>query len=383
MNKINLILFFAALFAVTVARADVETTDKIVISELQVEPGSSSVYNFTVSLAGSDTRYTAFEIYLALPNGLSVATTAKGDLSVSMVKPSLYPYGTEEEENEDGKIEEVKTYTHQLSKAMTGQNTLKVVVFSLENEEFTNSSGDLFKVYVQASPYLKPGDVEIGVSAKLVTIDEEKHIPTAYISNSVKANNTSTLTLKVSEANKFGTCILPFDYELPGDGSLKAHTCSACTSDAMLLTVVQGKMEAYTPYIIYAPTGYSATISGSVDATKYPGEGFVQQGYLVGTVVPKELTEQTSYIIQNQGSGAMFYQVGATPFVLNEGKCYAELPPGAGARSLTMTDDATGIESLMPTNPKTTNIYNLNGQRVTKMQPNRIYIVDGKKVINL
>lgn len=382
MNKNKLILFFAALLAVTAAKADVETTDKVVISELQVVPGSSTVYNFTVSLEGSETIYTAFEIDLTLPEGLGVATTNKGDLRVSMVKPSLYPYGIEEEENEDGEIEEVKTYTHQLSKAMTSQNTLKVIVMSLQNEQFTKTSGNLFKVYVQASPYLKPGDVEIGVSAKLVTIDEVKHIPAAYTSTSVKATNTSTLTLKVSDSSKFGTCILPFDYELPADGSLKAYTCDNCTSEEMLLTSVQNnKMEAYTPYILYAPNGYTATISGTVDATKYPEEGYVKQGYLVGTVVKKELTEQTSYIMQNQGSGAMFYHVGATPFVLNEGKCYAELSSGASARSLIMSDDATGIESTISTGSEPTIIYNLNGQRVTKMLPNRIYIVDGKKVI--
>lgn len=383
MNKNKLILFFAALLAVTAAKADVETSDKVVISELQVEPGSSTVYNFTVSLEGSETIYTAFEIDLTLPEGLGVATTNKGDLRVSMVKPSLYPYDIEEEENEDGEIEEVKTYTHQLSKAMINQNTLKVIVMSMQNEQFTKTSGNLFKVYVQASPYLKPGDVEIGVSAKLVTIDEVKHIPAAYTSTSVKATNTSTLTLKVSDSSKFGTCILPFDYELPTDGSLKAYTCDNCTSEEMLLTSVQNdRMEAYIPYILYAPNGYTATISGTVDVTKYPEEGYVKQGYLVGTVVKKELTEQTSYIMQNQGSGAMFYHVGATPFVLNEGKCYAELPSGASARSLIMSDDATGIESTISTGSEPTIIYNLNGQRVTKMLPNRIYIVDGKKVIN-
>lgn len=382
MNKNKLILFFTALLAVTAAKADVETSDKIVISELQVEPGSSTVYNFTVSLEGSETIYTAFEIDLTLPEGLGVATTNKGDLRVSMVKPSLYPYDIEEEENEDGEIEEVKTYTHQLSKAMINQNTLKVIVMSMQNEQFTKTSGNLFKVYVQASPYLKPGDAEIGVSAKLVTIDEVKHIPAAYTSTSVKATNTSILTLKVSDSSKFGTCILPFDYELPADGSLKAYTCDNCTSEEMLLTSVQNnKMEAYIPYILYAPNGYIATISGTVDATKYPEEGYVKQGYLVGTVVKKELTEQTSYIMQNQGSGAMFYHVGATPFVLNEGKCYAELSSGASARSLIMSDDATGIESTIFTGSEPTIIYNLNGQRVTKMLPNRIYIVDGKKVI--
>ena len=384
MNKNKLILFFAALLAVTAAKADVETSDKVVISELQVEPGSSSNYTFSVNLQGENNYYTAVQIDLTLPDGLDVVYS-DDKLNVQMptdVINSLYPYDMQSMTIPGYGTLNVPVLKHQLSSNMISSNILRVIISSQENKVFTKTSGELFNVNVQASPYLKPGDAEIGVSAKLVTIDEVKHIPVAYTSTSVKATNTSRLTMKVSDSSKFGTCILPFDYELPTDGSLKAYTCDNCTSEEMLLTSVQNnKMEAYIPYILYAPNGYTATISGTVDATKYPEEGYVKQGYLVGTVVKKELTEQTSYIMQNQGSGAKFYHLGATPFVLNEGKCYAELSSGASARSLIMSDDATGIESTISTGSEPTIIYNLNGQRVTKMLPNRIYIVDGQKVI--
>lgn len=382
MHKNKLVLFLAMLLVCSRVWADVETTDKVVISELSVEPGSSSVYNFTVSLEGSDTYYTAFEIDLTLPDGLSVATTSKGDLRVSMVKPSLYPYETEEQENEDGDIEEVKAYTHQLSKAMTGPNRLKVIVLSFENELFTKTSGNLFKVYVQASPYLKPGDVEIGVKALLVTPDEVKYYPEEYTSTSVQASTTSTLSLKVSAGNKFGTCILPFGYVLPADGSLKAYTCSNYTEDALLLTSVAEKMKAYTPYILYSPNGFSATISGEVDASKYPEGGVVKQGFLVGTLVQKELTASTSYVMQNQGNGPLFYRVGATPFVLSAGKCYAELPEGSEARAIRFDDDATGIfETENEKLSGNQGTYDLSGRRVEKLEKG-VYIVNGQKVVN-
>lgn len=361
--------------------ADVETTDKVVISELSVEPGSSSVYYFTVSLDGSDTYYTTFEIDLTLPDGLSVATTAKGDLRVSMDKPSLYPYEIEEQENEDGEIVEVKDYTHQLSKAMTGPNRLKVIVLSLENKLFTKTSGNLFKVYVQASPYLKPGEVEIGVKALLVTPDEVTYYPEEYTSTSVQASTTSTLSLKVSADNKFGTCILPFGYDLPADGSLQAYTCNDYSSDAILLTKAE-RMEAYHPYILYSQEGFSSTLSGTVDASKYPEGGVVKQGFLVGTLVQKELTASTSYVMQNQGNGPLFYRVGATPFVLSAGKCYAELPDGASARNIRIAGEETGIIETKTGKRETENkeIYDLSGRLVQKLQKG-IYIVNGNKVV--
>lgn len=380
MEKNKLILFLALLFVATIARPDVETTDRIVLSELaSVVPGSSEVYSFTVSLQGNDTYYTAFEIDLTFPEGMSVAYNNKGTARVSMVKTNLYPYTVEEEEDEEGEMKEVKNYSHTLSAAMVSSNCLKVIVMSMQNDEFTKTSGDLFKVYVQASPYLKPGNNGIGVSAKLVTKDEKMHTPTEYTSNTLTVANTSSMTLAVSSANQFGTCILPFDYTLPVDGSLKAYTCSQCTSEKLLLTEEQTMMQAYTPYILYSPSGFSANISGTVDAEKYPEGGIVQQGYLVGTVVQKELKESTSYVMQNQGYGALFYSVGETPFVLSAGKCYAELPDGSETRVIRM-DDTTGIIETENVELESENGFDLSGRLVQKLQKG-VYIVNGNKVV--
>lgn len=373
-------MFLALLFVATIARPDVETTDRIVLSELaSVVPGSSEVYSFTVSLQGNDTYYTAFEIDLTFPEGMSVAYNNKGTARVSMVKTNLYPYTVEEEEDEEGEMKEVKNYSHTLSAAMVSSNCLKVIVMSMQNDEFTKTSGDLFKVYVQASPYLKPGNNGIGVSAKLVTKDEKMHTPTEYTSNTLTVANTSSMTLAVSSANQFGTCILPFDYTLPVDGSLKAYTCSQCTSEKLLLTEEQTMMQAYTPYILYSPSGFSANISGTVDAEKYPEGGIVQQGYLVGTVVQKELKESTSYVMQNQGYGALFYSVGETPFVLSAGKCYAELPDGSETRVIRM-DDTTGIIETENVELESENGFDLSGRLVQKLQKG-VYIVNGNKVV--
>ncbi|MBR5576538.1 MAG: hypothetical protein IKW22_04540 [Bacteroidaceae bacterium] len=378
--KNKFVLLLALLFVASVARPDVETTDRIVLSEIgNVTPGSGDTYSFTVSLEGSDTYYTAFEIDLTFPEGLSVAYNTSGKARVVMVRSNLYPFTTNEEENEDGEIVEVKDYSHELTAGMVSSNRLKVIVMSMENENFTETSGALFKVYVQASPYLKPGSNGIGVSAKLFTKDEKSYTPKEYTSNTLTVENSSSLTLAVSSENQFGTCILPFNYNLPADGSLKAYTCNQCTIEELLLTEEQTMMQAYTPYILYSPSGFSDNISGTVDAEKYPEGGIVKQGYLVGTVVQKQLMESTSYVMQNQGYGALFYSVGETPFVLSAGKCYAELPDGSEARFIHF-DDATGIFETENGERKMENCHDLSGRRVEKLQKG-VYIVNGNKVV--
>ena len=365
MEKNKLILFLALFLACTTTWADVETTDKVVISELSVEPGSGDTYTLTVSLQGNEVYYTAYQVDITFPEGLSVKySTEYEEWDVFMSETGFYP----------------QRGRHTLACSMKSSNTLMVTCYSTSNKNFANTSGDLFDVDIQASPYLKPGIAEIKISAKLITTDEVKHIPAEYISTSVKAGSTSTLDLAVSSANQFGTCILPFDYALPADGSLKAYTCSKCTSKELLLTEVQTKIQAYTPYILYSPSGFSDNnISGTVDAEMYPEGGTVKQGYLVGTVVQKELKESTSYVMQNQGNGAMFYNVGDTPFVLSAGKCYAELPDGSEARVIRM-DDATGIIETENVELESENGFDLSGRRVDKLQKG-VYIVKGKKVI--
>jgi hypothetical protein len=382
MRKTKLLLLAALLMIAGVAKADVTTTDKVVISfsSLKVEPGSSDVYSFTVSLEGS-VKYTAYQVDLQFPEGLEPAYNNKGQLRVSMVKPSLYPYNVEEEENEEGETVEVKSYTHTLSFALNEGNTLRVASISTSNEVFTKTSGDLFKVYVQATPYLKPGDVEIKVkNVKLVTPDETKYLAEDYVSTSVQADATSTLTLKVSAANKFGTCILPFDYELPADASFEAYACSDHTADALLLEKVD-KIAAYTPYILYSEVGFSQTISGTVDASKYPVDGIVKSGHLVGVVAQTELTEPNLYVMQNQGQGPMFYQVDpASPFVLAAGKCYVEMPQGTASPSFRIGGTA-GIDNEQLTMDNSSVIYNVLGQRVDRMTSGHVYIVNGRKVV--
>ena len=276
------------------------------------------------------------------------------------------------------------TYKHTLGANVVAGNVLNVTCYSSTNALFAKTSGDIFDFYVKATPYLKPGDVEIKVkNVKFVTPDETKYLAEDYVSTAVQATATSTLTLKVSAANKFGTCILPFDYALPADGSLEAYTCSEYTADALILEKAS-KIAAYTPYILYSEAGFSQTISGTVDATKYPANGMVKSGHLVGVVAQTELTEPNLYVMQNQGDGPMFYQVDPeSPFVLSAGKCYVELPEGTNVTSLRIGASTTGIAPTQNTeeiNHKS-EIINLLGQPVSNMQSGHIYIVNGRKII--
>ena len=375
MQKTKLLLFSVLLLVVGAAKADVATTDKVVINvydDQVLSPGGDVIYVSVGLESATEVKYTAYQMSLELPDGLEVCVTDDGY--------EVYMYGNGGFYPRTGSDRTGWTYQHSLGANVVEGNVLNVACYSSSNALFVKTSGDLFDFYVKASPYLKPGDVEIKVkNVTFVTPDETKHIAEDYVSTAVQAAPTSTVTLKVSAVNKYGTCILPFDYTLPADGSLEAYGCSEYTDDALLLEEVT-ELVAYTPYILYSETGFSATLTGDVDASKYPAGGIAKSGYLMGALVQTELTEASCYVMQNQGSGPIFYQVApASPFLLSAGKCYVELPTGIKAKALRIGGATTSIEKS--TFNSQFSIFNLLGQRVDRMLPGKIYIVNGVKVI--
>jgi hypothetical protein len=138
-------------------------------------------------------------------------------------------------------------------------------------------------------------------------------------------------------------------------------------------------MQAFTPYIVYAPNGFDGTLTGTVDAERY--QETVTNGYLSGTVVKTEITgDAGNYVLQNQGEGPMFYRVGDTSFAIPAGKCWLTLPASLQGVAAFQLHRPTGIETIPVSSLDANIIYDLSGRRIA--QPAKgVYIVGGKKVV--
>jgi hypothetical protein len=352
-------------------KAGIETTDRITISELTVDPGGDAA-SFDVSLEGSDVIYTAFEVTLQLPEGLTVdysGTTPKP--RVSLCKPSLYPYTEEAEE---------KSYTHTLSCSYgtIGERKLKVMCYSSANEDFTATSGSLFRVYVKASPFMKPGEAKITSENVYFTTKDEVEYDVASEEFPLTVTGQSTVQLNVAAENQWNTCVLPFDAELPE--GVRAFEGSSISGDYLILSEATS-LQAFTPYILYAENGYEGTLSGTVDAEKYVTAA--TGAYLNGAIMPQEITE--GYVMQDKGlgDGMMFYNVNNRSFTIPSGKCWVSAAAG-DAKAIRIGLGGTGIESL-PSASQTEEgeVYTLDGKRVQNPQKGNVYIKGGKKVLYL
>lgn len=372
-NKMKKILLIGLLMSSLIAVAET-TTDKVTLSTATLEPGGEEV-KITLSLEGSR-RYTGYNIDIVLPEGIEL-NYYKGNPDVTMLKKGgIYPCEVDEREG-------TETYSHTLeaSYGVAGDKVIRIACISLANESFIAESGNLATLYLKATAYAKPGVAEIKITnTDFGTYDPVAGKTTPYhfedaISTSITIANTSKIPLAISSTNKWSTCVLPFDAEVP-DG-VKAYACEKVTSDLAYLTEKKS-MEAYTPYILYSENGFNKYLGGIVDPKKYVT--IASEGYLHGAIVRQKVT--TGYVLQNKGDGAKFYNMNGSEFSIPEGKCWLEIPAEAKETLGIVFEDPMGIETNKVTNAST-EIYDLNGNKVSKTISGRIYIINGQKVLIL
>lgn len=364
-----------------------ETDDYLTINDVTVVPGRDTTYKAKLSLVGTQI-YTAFEMDLELPSGLEPELNKDGTPKVSMWMGAntIYPY-TEDEDSGN------KDFSHTLLKSYgaVGPNIIRMSCISLSGEELTAKEGILVMIILKATPYLKPGDVQIKVTnLHLITneeiwVNDEQYNGQQYNCKdqtlTVHVEGESQATVSVGAKNKYSTCVLPFDVnELPA--GLQAYTVTERSDDGYYAYLKEVKaMQAFTPYILYAENGFTGQFGGAVDESRYQEE--VVEGILHGTLVPRSV--DNGFILQNQGQGVKLYAMQGKEFLIPAGKCWVlpQINNGPEVKSIDMRlDDATGVESAVRA-VEPAALYSLEGQHVHHPQRGHIYIMSGKKVLML
>jgi len=156
---------------------------------------------------------------------------------------------------------------------------------------------------------------------------------------------------------------------------IKAYTATISGNQVTFTRIY--KVPAGTGVLLWAAGGATEDIPVIAEA---PG---VSSAFKVAQTEMNrgQLTEGgKAYVLGNHSDyGIGFYQP-AEGFTLPEGKCYLQIPEGE-ARIFLPGMEATGIGTTLVKNEGVKNeIFNLNGQRINKLQKG-LNIVNGKKVI--
>lgn len=349
------------------------TNDYITVNDVTLVPGSADTYQVEISLVGSQI-YTAYQMDILFPPGVDVVVDEDGPyVDLWDGDGCIYPHVR-------------KKLVHSLSPSygVISDKLLRISCSDDMNRVLTATSGKLLYFLVKVSPYLKPGDVVLKVTnLDFITITKENSQKYSCKDQTLTlhAKAESTVNLSVSGSSHYGTCVLPFAVSPLPDG-VKAYSAKGLDDTGQLVVLDEvTQLAAYKPYILYSESGYTGSLSGTVDANKY-GE-VVSDGLLRGAIALQKRTD--GYVLQDFGEGAKFYAMDGVEFLIPEGKCWLEMPAAqASAPQYGIQIGATtGITA--PTTPASAHgkIYTLDGKEVKTMQPGGIYVVNGKKVLKI
>lgn len=347
------------------------TNDYITVNDVTLVPGSTDTYQVEISLVGSQI-YTAYQMDILFPPGVDVVVDEDGPyVDLWDGDGCIYPYVR-------------RKLVHSLSSSygVVSNKLLRISCSDDMNRVLTATSGKLLYFLVKASPYLKPGDVVLKVTnLDFTTKENSQKYSCKDQTLTLHATAESTATLSVSGSSHYGTCVLPFAVSPLPDG-VKAYSAKGLDETGQLVVLSEvTQLAAYTPYILYSASGYSGSLSGSVDADKY--REVVSDGLLRGAIAPQK--KSAGYVLQDLGEGAKFYAMDGVEFLIPEGKCWLEMPAAqASAPQYGIQIGATTAINAPTTSASAHGkIYTLDGKQVKTMQPGGIYVVNGKKVLKI
>ena len=172
--------------------------------------------------------------------------------------------------------------------------------------------------------------------------------------------------IEISDA-KYATYVAPFDVDFTGS---EVRAYAAQTMDGYVHLEPVTTVPAGEAVVVGADEAGTYTISNTTDANLGKDNDLI-------AATENITTDGTQYILANQNEGVGFYKATGT---IAAGKGYLVLNAPVKAFYGFEPDDATGINSISDSNFSEGAIYNLAGQRISKMQKG-INIVNNKKIL--
>lgn len=173
----------------------------------------------------------------------------------------------------------------------------------------------------------------------------------------------------------FSTLYLPYGVMLPK--GVTAYTGSI-EGDVLTIKAIEDGIVPESTAVLLEDEQARATI----DLTMVNTTNKITDNDLEGTLDEMPISSNADYYVLGHGANHIgFYHPSKNVLKANAAYIPSSKVPSGKALRIRREGDATDIEEaeLINHNPET--IYDLMGRRVTEMQPGRMYIVNGKKVV--
>ena len=394
--KKNMILLAAILLGMACHAAD-----EVTIADIIVPQGGLAEVN--ICLTNPEKNYTAGQMLLVLPAGVTTVLNANNDPMVS-------------------KGERITSTNHAIGATHLEDGTDQFTIFSISSDAIPGTEGALFSVTVSVSNDLAVGTVLEGRLESIemtttdasptpfnnqsftITIGENRIVlDEASTSMPYNANNANVRVLRTLAADEWATICLPFAMtaeqvvEAFGEGVQVADFTAWSPeedSEGNITGISLGfetvaSMEANRPYLIRVAEDVAeftldgVDISPEDEPTVHVGKRLAERGYFVGTHVVASVPEENLFL----DGGAFAYSDGtaqtkAFSAYFELAGVLTDMDTAAGCVDIVLDGEniTTGISAADAKRPTTSLWYNLQGQRLS--QPRKgLNITGGRKVM--
>ena len=324
------------LLALFVAQVQAQTeTLEVWGHDFAMTADGSTITHLTIS-ERDVVDYTGFSLTIVVPKGIHIAQVRSGREYVNDIALNV----------------DRATTTHTIACNMPEEETIKVIAYSSQNQNFYpddidgNPVTDIFTIGLVADPTMVNGVYEVSIiDCKFAQAPSGASKPQAPVTMQMTVTggvDGTQVNCIIGEAG-VSTLILPFDAALPP--TMQAFICTRM-SGSTVLTEPQASIPALTPVLVTAEPGtYSFTGVPTATETAYT------EGLLTGVLE----STMPAY------------------------KCYLNY---AGSERLIGIDDTlTGILDRARTDGKDGATYDMQGRRVSGTAAPGVYIRGNRKVI--
>ena len=383
------IILLATMLVGTVCYA----VDELTVGNVTVPQGGQATVS--ISLSNKEKNYTAGQMLLILPEGITAVLNDKGDPTTE-------------------KGERIATSDHSIGATHLENGSVQLTIFSISSESFSGTEGTLFTVLIKASEELAVGtvlegkltDIEMTTTDAAPTPFNDQTFTLTIGENRILLDETSTATptsatganvrvKRTIKAGEWSTICLPFamtaeqvtaafgaDVKI---GDFKGCDVDDETGDVKVKFDEVTAIEANHPYIIKVKTDVAEFTADGVDIAPASAEVKLDKtgrkynsfigNYENGTVLEDGILFLSGNNF-NFSNGKTKIKAFRGYFVFDAADVYYE-----SRLAISFADEATGIAETVRTRSGENDIlYSLGGQRVSKPAKG-IYVRDGKKVI--
>lgn len=362
MNSKVILLAASLLLGGQAAAQNIQTESlRVWMDDITLTADGQTATRLTVYENDSERDYTAFNMSLVVPDGITVAQVKKGRNWVNSIELSVRA-----------------AETHTISCNMPEGTLIKIMCSSTQNDDFYpddedgNLVDELFTIDLIADPQMMNGSYTVTTEGVVFAHNQNNQV-TGYVPATMPSFQMTitggqdglTIPYTLSAAG-VGTLCLPFDAEVP-DGLVVLTATDVIGNEVQLSA--QTSIVAGTPLIVTGEPG-TYTFKGAPTVT---GTEF-SEGVLSGVTEQKVITE--GYVLQRLNGVTGFYRVDpAKPITVPAYRCW--LNYAGDAEVLPFRFDIDAVNGLKQSG-REGDRYDLSGRR-TDGRRRGVYIQDGKK----